>query len=145
MCHCVELGEEPPAPGLANFRASVIIFFGRSDFEDSKEQDLLRPSSTSAIYHFPIALIRGSEQDATIMRFLNPCNDWAFKRIFGSRESGAVLIGFLNDLLYNGEPVVTEVTILDPYLPAQIRLLKDSAVDVRARLSTGADSYSRSK
>ena len=33
------------------------------------------------------------------MKFLNPCLDWAFKRIFGSVESRRVLLAFLNDLL----------------------------------------------
>lgn len=73
------------------------------------------------------------------MKFLNPCNDWAFKRIFGSAESRAVLLCFLNDLLHGGRPVIVEVTILDPYLPSRIRLLKDSAVDVRAKLADGTE------
>ena len=36
------------------------------------------------------------------MKLLNPCNDWAFKRIFGSPESRDVLLCFLNDLLHAG-------------------------------------------
>jgi len=73
------------------------------------------------------------------MTFLDPCNDWAFKRIFGSRESAPVLIGFLNDLLHHGRPVIEKVHILDPYLPSQIKNLKDSAVDVRATLHNGSE------
>lgn len=73
------------------------------------------------------------------MTFLDPCNDWAFKRIFGSRESAPVLIGFLNDLLHHGRPVIEKVHILDPYLPSQIKNLKDSAVDVRATLQDGSE------
>jgi predicted transposase/invertase (TIGR01784 family) len=69
------------------------------------------------------------------VKFLDPCNDWAFKRIFGSKESGPVLVGFLNDLLHQGRPEITEVQILDPYLPSQIHKLKNTAVDVRATLS----------
>ncbi|MDP1588998.1 MAG: Rpn family recombination-promoting nuclease/putative transposase [Prosthecobacter sp.] len=73
------------------------------------------------------------------MTFLDPCNDWAFKRIFGSRESEPVLIGFLNDLLHRGKPVITSVRILDPYLPSQIKNLKNTAVDVRATLADGSE------
>ena len=73
------------------------------------------------------------------MKFLNPCLDWAFKRIFGSAESRRVLIAFLNDLLHSGRPVIVEVDILDPYLPSRIRQLKNTAVDVRARLSDGQE------
>ncbi|MBE2286217.1 MAG: Rpn family recombination-promoting nuclease/putative transposase [Prosthecobacter sp.] len=71
------------------------------------------------------------------MKFIDPCNDWAFKRIFGSRESEPVLIGFLNDLLHGGRPVVEKVTIIDPYLPSQALKLKNTAVDVRATLNNG--------
>lgn len=73
------------------------------------------------------------------MKFIDPCNDWAFKRIFGSRESEAVLIGFLNDLLHNGQPVIEKVKILDPYLPSQTKNLKNTAVDVRATLNDGRE------
>jgi predicted transposase/invertase (TIGR01784 family) len=73
------------------------------------------------------------------MTFIDPCNDWAFKRIFGSRESGPVLIGFLNDLLHRGQPVIQKVRILDPYLPSQVRTLKNTAVDVRAMLQDGSE------
>jgi predicted transposase/invertase (TIGR01784 family) len=56
---------------------------------------------------------------------------------FGSKESGPVLLGFLNDLLHDGQGVITEVEIMDPYLPSQIRHLNSTAVDVRATLAGG--------
>jgi predicted transposase/invertase (TIGR01784 family) len=71
--------------------------------------------------------------------FIDPTNDWAFKRIFGSRESGPVLVGFLNDLLHGGRKVIQSVKILDPYLPSQVKKLKNTAVDVRARLADGGE------
>lgn len=71
--------------------------------------------------------------------FIDPTNDWAFKRIFGSRESGPVLVGFLNDLLHGGRKVIESVKILDPYLPSQVKKLKNTAVDVRARLADGGE------
>lgn len=71
--------------------------------------------------------------------FIDPTNDWAFKRIFGSRESEPVLVGFLNDLLHGGKRVIQSVKILDPYLPSQIKNLKNTAVDVRATLEDGSE------
>ncbi len=73
------------------------------------------------------------------MTFIDPTNDWSFKRIFGSRESGPVLVGFLNDLLHQGNKVIQSVKILDPYLPSQIKNLKNTAVDVRATLTDGSE------
>jgi predicted transposase/invertase (TIGR01784 family) len=73
------------------------------------------------------------------MTFLDPCNDWAFKRIFGSKNSGPVLLGFLNDLLHQGRRVIREVHIQDPYLPSQVKNLKNTAVDVRALLVDGSE------
>jgi predicted transposase/invertase (TIGR01784 family) len=73
------------------------------------------------------------------MRFLDLRNDWAFKRVFGSRESTGVLRGFLNDTLHDGHPVITDVEILDPWLPSRLHKLKNSAVDVRARSADGAE------
>ncbi|MFN0080657.1 MAG: Rpn family recombination-promoting nuclease/putative transposase [Prosthecobacter sp.] len=73
------------------------------------------------------------------MTFIDPTNDWAFKRIFGSRESGPVLVGFLNDLLHQGEQVIQSVKILDPYLPSQVKNLKNTVVDVRATLAGGRE------
>ena len=73
------------------------------------------------------------------MKFLDLRNDWAFKRVLGSRESAGPLRGFLNDALHDGEPVIESVKIIDPYLPSQINRLKDSAVDVRARMAGGGE------
>ena len=44
--------------------------------------------------------------------FINPFNDWGFKRIFGSEASKDVLIEFLNDLL-QGERVITNVRYMN--------------------------------
>jgi predicted transposase/invertase (TIGR01784 family) len=71
--------------------------------------------------------------------FLDLRIDWAFKRIFGSPSSEPILKGFLNDCLYGGRSEVESVTILDPYLPALINKMKNSAVDVRAMLGTGEE------
>ncbi len=71
--------------------------------------------------------------------FLDPKNDWAFKRIFGSRQSAGVLTSLLNDLVFSGRPVIAGLEIIEPYLPSQVRHLKDSAVDVLVRLDDGRE------
>jgi predicted transposase/invertase (TIGR01784 family) len=71
------------------------------------------------------------------MRFINPKTDFAFKKIFGSDRSKPILISFLNALLYQGQPVIVDLEIIDPYLAPKIQGMKDTFVDVRARLQDG--------
>ncbi len=71
------------------------------------------------------------------MRFINPKTDFAFKKIFGSDRSKAILMSFLNALLYGEQPVIVDLEIIDPYLAPKIRGMKDTFVDVRARLQNG--------
>lgn len=67
------------------------------------------------------------------MRFLNPTTDYAFKKIFGSAESGDILLSFLNAILGFASPYrLASVQIQDPYLAPRIKGMKDSFVDVRA-------------
>jgi predicted transposase/invertase (TIGR01784 family) len=69
--------------------------------------------------------------------FINPKTDFAFKKIFGSEQSHAILISFLNGILYQGESIVQDLTILNPYQAPKIRGIKDTYLDVKALLSTG--------
>lgn len=71
-------------------------------------------------------------------QYLDPKVDYAFKKIFGSIESVDVLRSFLNAILYEGEERITAVQILNPYLPGETDLLKETYVDVRAMLNNGA-------
>ena len=71
------------------------------------------------------------------MRFINPKTDFAFKRIFGSSESKPILISFLNAMIYGGNPTITDLEIIDPYLPSRVSYLKDSYLDVKAKLAGG--------
>lgn len=71
------------------------------------------------------------------MRFINPKIDFAFKRIFGSNQNTDILISFLNALLYDGEAIVESLEIIDPSLVPPIVGLKNSYLDVKARLSDG--------
>jgi predicted transposase/invertase (TIGR01784 family) len=70
------------------------------------------------------------------MRFINPKTDFAFKKIFGSNESKPILISFLNAMIYDGNPTIADLEIIDSYLGVQY--LKDSYLDVKARLVGGA-------
>ena len=67
--------------------------------------------------------------------FINPKTDFAFKRIFGSQQSTDILISFLNAILYQGEETIVDLEIIDPYQSSRIKGLKDSFLDVRAKLN----------
>ncbi|NJM99746.1 MAG: Rpn family recombination-promoting nuclease/putative transposase [Phormidesmis sp. RL_2_1] len=69
--------------------------------------------------------------------FINPKTDFAFKKIFGSPQSQKILISFLNGLLYEGEPTIQDLTIIDPYQAPRIEGIKDSYLDVKASLVDG--------
>lgn len=72
-----------------------------------------------------------------MMRFINPKTDYAFKKIFGSTGSKDILISFLNALIYEGDPTIEDLEIINPNLPPQLQGLKDTYLDVRARLIDG--------
>jgi predicted transposase/invertase (TIGR01784 family) len=47
--------------------------------------------------------------------FINPKTDFAFKKIFGSKESKDILISFFDAILYNEQDAIRDLVILDPY------------------------------
>ena len=71
------------------------------------------------------------------MRFINPKTDYAFKKIFGSTESTDILISFLNALIYDGHPTIEDLEIINSNLPPRVQGLKDTYLDVKARLNNG--------
>ncbi|XZO04025.1 MAG: Rpn family recombination-promoting nuclease/putative transposase [Microcoleus sp.] len=71
------------------------------------------------------------------MIFINPKTDYAFKKIFGSSESKDILISFLNALIYEGNPTIQDLEIINPNLPPKVEGLKDSYLDVKAQLNNG--------
>jgi predicted transposase/invertase (TIGR01784 family) len=74
------------------------------------------------------------------MQFLDVKTDYAFKRVFGSEGSKPVLISFLNAILdYQGEQAIVDLTIVDPYQIPLLKGMKDTYVDVKAKL--GNDKY----
>ena len=69
------------------------------------------------------------------MIFINPKTDFAFKKIFGSEQSKDILISFLNALLYDARPTIEDLEILNPFLVPKIRGVKDTYLDVKARIT----------
>jgi predicted transposase/invertase (TIGR01784 family) len=67
-------------------------------------------------------------------KFIDPKTDFAFKKIFGSEQSQAILVSFLNGILYAGESTIQSLKILNPYQAPRIRGVKDTYLDVKARL-----------
>jgi hypothetical protein len=67
--------------------------------------------------------------------FINPKTDFAFKKIFGSEQSHGILVSFLNGILYAGESLIEDLEILNPYQAPRIRGVKDTYLDVKARLT----------
>ncbi|MCT7953675.1 Rpn family recombination-promoting nuclease/putative transposase [Laspinema palackyanum] len=69
------------------------------------------------------------------MRFINPKTDIAFKKIFGSEQSKDILISFLNAMLYEGQPIIEDLEILNPYLAPRIRGVKETYLDIKAKIT----------
>ncbi|HEY9702064.1 MAG TPA: Rpn family recombination-promoting nuclease/putative transposase [Allocoleopsis sp.] len=69
------------------------------------------------------------------MKFLDPKNDYAFKRIFGSDHSQEILKSFLNAILYQEQEVITDLVILNPHNLGTTYTLKDTFLDVKAKLN----------
>ncbi len=72
------------------------------------------------------------------MMFINPKTDYVFKKIFGSSQSKDILISFLNAIIYEGNSIIADLEIINPHLPPQIEGLKDTYLDVRAKLKDGS-------
>ena len=73
-----------------------------------------------------------------LTKFLDPKNDFAFKRVFGTEKNKDILIQFLNDILnhrYIGQ--ISEVTFLPPAQEPEVAASKQSIVDVLCRDQSG--------
>jgi predicted transposase/invertase (TIGR01784 family) len=66
------------------------------------------------------------------MRFINPKNDFAFKKIFGSTDSKNILKHFLNAVIYGGNSTIEDLEIIDPYQHGHLESLKDTILDIKA-------------
>jgi len=73
-----------------------------------------------------------------ISKFLDPKNDVAFKRIFGSERNKDILLHFINDVLeLRGSSRIKEVTFLSPIQDPEIASKKQSIVDVLCKDEKG--------
>jgi len=70
------------------------------------------------------------------MKYINPKNDIAFKKIFANDKKKNILIGFLNAVL---EKNIVDVTILNPFQAPKLKDLKDTTLDVKARNKNGEE------
>ena len=68
------------------------------------------------------------------MRFADPKNDIAFKKIFGDEKHKEVLISFLNSVLdFKDDKTIVDVTLDNTYQLSTIEELKDTILDVKAK------------
>ncbi len=73
-----------------------------------------------------------------LSKFLDPKNNFAFRRIFGTEKNKDILIHFLNDVLgLTGEAEIKDVQFLSPIRNPEIATKKESIVDVLCRDSKG--------
>ncbi|MEG4321377.1 MULTISPECIES: Rpn family recombination-promoting nuclease/putative transposase [unclassified Microcoleus] len=71
------------------------------------------------------------------MRFVNPKIDFAFKKIFGSTDSKDILINFLNAILYEAQPVIEDLEIIDSQPVNPTLGIQDTHLDVKATINSG--------
>ncbi len=72
------------------------------------------------------------------MKFADPKNDLAFKKIFGNENHKNILISFLNAVLdFKDEKVIVEVSLANPYQVPRIPDLKETILDIKATNRSG--------
>ncbi|MEG3940759.1 MULTISPECIES: Rpn family recombination-promoting nuclease/putative transposase [unclassified Microcoleus] len=69
------------------------------------------------------------------MPFISAKTDFGFKKIFGSPQSKEILISFLNAMLYDAQPTIEDLEIIDPYAAPSVTGLKDTYLDVKAKIT----------
>ena len=72
------------------------------------------------------------------MKFVDPKNDLAFKKIFGNENKKEILISFLNSVLdFKNEKTIVDVTLNNPYQLPDIKELKETILDIKATNKNG--------
>ena len=72
------------------------------------------------------------------MRFADPKNDLAFKKIFGDENHKDILMSFLNSVLdFKNDKEITEVELTNPYQLPDIKELKETILDIKATNKSG--------
>ena len=67
------------------------------------------------------------------MKFADPKNDIAFKKIFGDERKTKVLISFINSILdFKNNKKIKSLNIVNPYQVPKIRDLKNTILDIKA-------------
>ena len=67
------------------------------------------------------------------MKFADPKNDLAFKKIFGDENHKNILISFLNSVLdFKGNQIIVDVSLANPYQVPKIPELKETILDIKA-------------
>ena len=72
------------------------------------------------------------------MKFADPKNDLAFKKIFGDENHKNILISFLNAVLdFRDEKSIVSVSLANPYQVPRIPELKETILDIKATNRSG--------
>jgi predicted transposase/invertase (TIGR01784 family) len=69
------------------------------------------------------------------MRFIDPKIDFAFKKIFGSSDSKDILINFLNAILYEAQPLIEDLEIIDSQPESPTLGAQETRLDVKATIN----------
>jgi len=69
------------------------------------------------------------------MRFIDPKIDFAFKKIFGSSDSKDILINFLNAVLYEAQPLIEDLEIIDSQPENPTLGTQETRLDVKATIN----------
>ncbi|HEV3270528.1 MAG TPA: Rpn family recombination-promoting nuclease/putative transposase, partial [Candidatus Rhabdochlamydia sp.] len=73
-----------------------------------------------------------------LFKYLDPKNDIAFKKIFGTEKNKDILLHFLNDILnFSGDNHIIDIEFLSPILSPKIAVKKQSIVDVLCKDKKG--------
>ncbi len=72
------------------------------------------------------------------MKFADPTNDIAFKKIFGNTNKKEILISFLNAILeFEGDKTITNIIIVNSHQVPKIEALKETILDIKATNQAG--------
>jgi predicted transposase/invertase (TIGR01784 family) len=72
-----------------------------------------------------------------MQRFLNPKNDFVFKRLFGTEKNKGILIQFLNDVFEGKQDTIEDVEFLKSNQDPEVATLRQSIVDIMCRDTNG--------
>ena len=74
------------------------------------------------------------------MKFVDPKNDFAFKKIFGDETKTEILISLLNAILdFKDNKIIVSIEILNPFQVPKIEDLKNTILDIRAKNQDGEE------